>query len=423
MADEKEGCCLRFRMTATAVMMRPNFSRQTRRAAASFSVAACALAVASCTAVTRIPYTQQEQAAAVIPGIPGARIWADDPAIATVRGSVVSRVPAKQPVVLALSGGGADGAFGAGLLAGWSVRGTRPQFTLVTGASAGALIAPFAFLGPAYDETLRSVFATGEMANLLQPEGLAGLFGPGLFKTGPPGGFFARHVDGAMPPAVGRERRGGGRPFVVTANLHAQRTAIWDMGEIAASGDPGALDLFRNVLTASASIPGVFSPTLIEVEADGRRSAEMHVDGGVTTNVLILPEALLVSGTPVFPPDARPKVYVVINSKLAPDFEVVKASTLQIVRRSFETSVRAKTRNTLLASYQFAKSRNWDFNLASIDSDYPKSDTIGFDLAYMRLSTGAGRNTMAIDAGGIQIAVALTAACRTPVAEPRQPIK
>ena len=105
-------------MTATAVMMRPNFSRQTRRAAASFTVAACALAVASCTAVTRIPYTQQEQAAAVIPGIPDARIWADDPAIATVRG------PAKQPVVLALSGGGADGAFGAGLLAGWSARGT-----------------------------------------------------------------------------------------------------------------------------------------------------------------------------------------------------------------------------------------------------------------------------------------------------------
>src|SRR6516165_2722427 len=374
-------------MTAPAVMMRPNFSRQTRRAAASFSVAACALAVASCTAVTRIPYTQQEQAAAVIPGIPGARIWADDPAIATVRGSVVSRVPAKQPVVLALSGGGADGAFGAGLLAGWSARGTRPQFTLVTGASAGALIAPFAFLGPAYDETLRSVFATGEMANLLQPEGLAGLaglFGPGLFKTEPLRDLIARHVDGPMLAAIAREHRAGRRLYVVTTNLDAQRTAIWDMGKIAASGDPGALNLFRNVLTASASIPGVFSPTLIEVEADGRRSAEMHVDGGVTTNVLILPEALLVSGNPVFPPDARPKVYVVMNSKLAPDFEVVKASTLQIVRRSFETSVRANTHNTLLASYQFAKSRNWDFNLAAIDSDYPKSDTIGFDLAYMR---------------------------------------
>ena len=287
------------------MMIRPNLFKLTRRAARSFNVAACALALASCATVTRIPYTQQEQTAAVIPGIPGARIWADDPAIATVRRSVMSRVPAKQPVVLALSGGGADGAFGAGLLVGWSARGTRPQFTLVTGASAGALIAPFAFLGPAYDETLRSVFATGEMANLLQPEGLAGLFGTGLYKTQPLRDLIARHVDGSMLAAIAREHRAGRRLYIVTTNLDAQRTAIWDMGVIAGSGDPGALDLFRNVLTASASIPGVFSPMLIEVEADGRRSAEMHVDGGVTTNVLILPEALLVSGTPVFPPDAR----------------------------------------------------------------------------------------------------------------------
>jgi len=335
--------------------------------------------------VTRIPYTQQEQAAAAIPGIPGARIWADDPAVVTVRRSVVSRVTAKQPIVLALSGGGADGAFGAGLLAGWSARGTRPQFTLVTGASAGALIAPFAFLGPAYDDTLRSVFSTGEMANLLQPEGLAGLFvGTGLFKSKPLQDLIARHVDAPMLAAIAREYQAGRRLYVVTTNLDAQRTTIWDMGKIAASGDPGALDLFRNVLTASASIPGVFSPVLIDVEANGRRFAEMHVDGGVTTNVLILPEAILMSGTPVFPPDARPKVYVVMNSRLAPDFEVVKASTLQTVIRSFETSVRANTRNTLLASYQFAKGRNWDFNLASIDSNYPKSDTIGFDLAYMQ---------------------------------------
>jgi predicted patatin/cPLA2 family phospholipase len=367
------------------MMTKHNFSRPTRRAAGSFSVAACALALACCTSVTRIPYTQQEQAAAAIPGISGARIWADDPAVVTVRRSVVSRVTAKQPIVLALSGGGADGAFGAGLLAGWSARGTRPQFTLVTGASAGALIAPFAFLGPAYDDTLRSVFATGEMANLLQPEGLAGLFvGTGLFKSKPLRDLIARHVDAPMLAAIAREYQAGRRLYVVTTNLDAQRTTIWDMGKIAASGDPGALDLVRNVLTASASIPGVFSPVLIDVEANGRRFAEMHVDGGVTTNVLILPEAILMSGTPVFPPDARPKVYVVMNSHLAPDFEVVKASTLQTVIRSFETSVRANTRNTLLASYQFAKGRNWDFNLASIDSNYPKSDTIGFDLAYMQ---------------------------------------
>jgi hypothetical protein len=254
----------------------------------------------------------------------------------------------------------------------------------VTGASAGALIAPFAFLGPAYDETIKSVFASGEMANLLQSDFVAGLFGTSLFKTAPLRDLLARHVDDTMLAAIAKEYQRGRRLYIVTTNLDAQRTAVWDMGKIAGSGDPQALDLFRNVLTASASIPGVFSPVLIDVEAQGRRFAEMHVDGGVTTNVLIVPEAVLVTGTPLFPPSASPKVYIVMNGKLANDFEVVKASTLQIVTRSFETSVHANSRNTLLASYQFMKSRNWEFHLASLDPDYPKPASLGFDPTYMQ---------------------------------------
>lgn len=339
------------------------------------------------TAPQRALYSQQEQAVADVPGIPGARLWADDSAIARAgRRSTVSPAKVQQPIVLALSGGGADGAFGAGLLAGWTANGTRPQFTFVTGASAGALLAPFAFLGPRYDATLRSVFANGEMANLLQSKGVVvgGVFGTGLFETAPLRDLIARHVDQELLAAVAREYKAGRRLYVVTTNLDAQRTAIWDMGRIAASGEPGALDLFRDVLTASASVPGVFSPMLIDVEAHGRRFAEMHVDAGVTVNVFILPEAVLVSGTSVFPPDARPKVYVVMNQKLAPDFEVVQASTLPIVRRSFETSVRANTRNTLLASYQFAKSRNWDFNMATIDPTYPNGPSDSFDPVYMQ---------------------------------------
>jgi predicted acylesterase/phospholipase RssA len=366
------------------MLIRPNLAGLVGRATYPFVVAACAAALAGCAAAPRVSYTQEEQSAATIPGMPVARIWADDPAIASGRRSVVTRVPVLRPIVLALSGGGANGAFGAGLLTGWSARGTRPQFTIVTGASAGGLIAPFAFLGPAYDETLRNVFASGEMANLLQSDGLAGLFGTGLFKTAPLRDLIARHVDGTMLAAIAREYRAGRRLYIVTTNLDAQRTAIWDMGQIAASGELGALELFRDVLTASASIPGVFSPVLIDVEAKGRRFAEMHVDGGVTTNVLIVPEAVLLSATPLFPSDAHLKVYVVMNGKLSPDFEVVKASTLPIVKRSFETSVRANTRNTLLASYQFMKSRNWEFNLASIDPSYPAPTLIEFNSAYMQ---------------------------------------
>jgi predicted acylesterase/phospholipase RssA len=356
-----------------------------RRPTCFLTIAACALILASCASAARISYSQQEQSKAVIPGIPNARLWADDPAaIGTARRAVGSQVALKQPTILALSGGGANGAFGAGLLSGWSARGTRPQFTFVTGASSGALIAPFAFLGTAYDETLRSVFTGGEMANLLQTDGLAGLFGTGIFKTAPLRELIARHVDSALLEAIAKEYRAGRRLYTVTTNIDAQRTAIWDMGKIAVSGDPGALDLFRNVLTASASIPGLFSPVLINVEAEGHSFQEMHVDGGVTTNILIVPEAVLTSGTPLFAPDARPKVYVVMNGKLAPEFELVEPATVPIVTRSFETSVRANTRSTLIAASQFAKRRNWEVNLAAIDSNYPTSKTYGFNTAYMQ---------------------------------------
>src|SRR6195256_2086826 len=232
------------------------FTGLTGWAARPLVAAACVLAIAGCATVTRIPYTQQEQAEAVISGIPGARLWADNPAIATGRRSVVSPVALKQPTVLALSGGGADGAFGAGLLSGWSARGTRPQFTFVTGSSAGALLAPYAFLGSSYDETIQGVFASGEMANLLQTDGLSALFGASAFKSAPLRDLIARHVDAALLEAVAREYRTGRRLYIVTTNLDAQRTAIWDMGRIAASGDPRALDRFRHVLTVDASIPG-----------------------------------------------------------------------------------------------------------------------------------------------------------------------
>jgi predicted acylesterase/phospholipase RssA len=365
-------------MTITA-----GFAGSMRRATGPLMGAACILALVGCAGVTRVPFTSQEQSIAAIPGISGARVWADDPTIGTAR-RVVSPLALKQPTVLALSGGGAYAAYGAGFLNGWTARGTRPQFTIVTGASSGALIAPFAFLGASQDETLRRIFTSGEMENLLQPDALKGIFGTGLYKTGPLRDLIARHVDAKLLEAIARENLAGRRLYVVTTNIDAQRTAIWDMGRIATSEDPGALDLFRNILTASASIPGLFSPVLIDVEAEGRHFAEMHVDGGVTANVLIVPEAVLLSGTPLFVSNARPKIYIVMNGKIAPEFEVVKDSALSIVTRSFETSVRANTQSTLLASYEFSKRRNWEFNLTSIDSDYPESTTSGFDTAYMR---------------------------------------
>ena len=345
--------------------------------------ALCLVFAAGCATVDRVAYTQQEQRLAVVPGFPDARLWADDPAIAQKSTAIAASVT-RQPTILALSGGGADGAFGAGLLNGWTARGNRPQFTIVTGASAGALIAPFAFLGPGYDDVLRNVFAGGEMENFLQFEGVSGLVGTGLFKAGPLRDLIAKYVDAGTLEAVAQQSRAGRKLFIVTTNLDAQRTAIWDMGRIASSGNPRALDLFRRVMEASASIPGIFSPVLIDVEADGKAFSEMHVDGGVTANIMVVPEAILLANKAVLPQNLRPKVYIVINGKLDPYFEVVTPRTLQIAIRSFETSVRANTRNTLLATYEFSKRRNWQINLAAIEDSVPNQAKPGFDTAYMR---------------------------------------
>jgi len=231
---------------------------------------------------------------------------------------------------------------------------------------------------------LRNVFAGGEMENFLQFEGVSGIVGTGLFKAGPLRALIAKYVDAATLEAIAQQYRAGRKLFIVTTNLDAQRTAIWDMGRIASSGNPKALDLFRKVLEASASIPGIFSPVLIDVEAEGKNFAEMHVDGGVTANIMVVPEAILVANKAVLAASVRPKVYIVINGKLDPYFEVVKPRTLQIAIRSFETSVRANTRNALLATYEFAKRRSWQVNLAAIEDSVPNQAKPGFDTAYMR---------------------------------------
>ncbi len=343
-----------------------------------------ALALAACAGIERIPYTQQEQELAIVPGFPDARVWADDPSLATRAPILNLRNTGERPAILALSGGGADGAFGAGLLNGWTQRGDRPQFAIVTGASAGSLIAPFAFLGSRYDDVLASVFSSGAFEGFLQFEGIGGLFGPGLFATGPLRELIAKHVTPQVLNEIAEEYRRGRKLFVVTTNLDAQRSAIWDMGRIASSPDPAAPELFRRVIEASASIPGVFAPVLIDVEAQGRRFAEMHVDGGIISNVLVVPEALMVANRPILPNGVRPRIYVIINGKLGPYFEVVKPTTIRIAVRAFETSVRANTRNTLLASYEFIRRRNWNLTLAAIDDNFPSQTKPGFDTAYMK---------------------------------------
>jgi predicted acylesterase/phospholipase RssA len=341
-----------------------------------------ALGIGACASTPRAPFTAEEQALARIPGIPDARFWSDDPP-AALRGEarmILLHSRGAPPAILALSGGGADGAFGAGLLVGWSRRGTRPEFAIVSGVSAGALLAPFAFLGPEYDHRLQEVFTGDYLSEFQQFNNVLGMLSHP--NDAPLRRLTTRIVDQRMVERVAREHKRGRRLIVVTTNLDAQRSVAWNLGAIAASGRPDRLNIFRNILVASASVPGVFPPVLIDVAANGRHFAEMHVDGGVTHNVFIVPDTVLVSRG-YLPAQLSGQIFVIVNKKVAPDFEVVENRPLPIIDRSISTMVKANTREILLATYQFARTHGIEFNLAAIDPSYPHRTTFRFDRDYM----------------------------------------
>ena len=347
-----------------------------------------AFALVACGTGPRTAYTESDAAAPAIAGIRDASIFADAPAAsfreearAVAASASHVRTP---PTYLALSGGGADGAFGAGVLNGWTAAGTRPEFTIVSGVSAGALIAPFAFLGPSYDDKLREVYTSGLAASLLgSPNIFNAIFGSSLYGNARLRDLIARYADARLVAAVAAEHAKGRRLFVVTTNLNSQRAVMWDMGRIASSGSPQALDLFRDVLAASASIPGVFPPMLIDAEANGKRFQEMHVDGGVMTPVFTMPDAFLL-GSAALPRGAPLNIYILMNNKVAPDFEVVPNRTVEVALKAGSAAGKAETRSVLFETFSFTQRNGFGFNLTFIDQDAPSSTAVGFDTAYMQ---------------------------------------
>ena len=170
---------------------------------------------------------------------------------------------------LTLSGGGANGAYGAGLLNGWSEEGSRPVFKIVTGVSTGALIAPMVFLGSEYDGKLKEFYTTISSKDIFKKKGILGIIGGNsLASTKPLAHRIAKGVDESFLQAVADAHSQGRRLYIGTTNLDSQRLVVWDMGAIASSGDKGALELFRKIMLASASIPVIFPPVYIDVEAD-----------------------------------------------------------------------------------------------------------------------------------------------------------
>ncbi|HEX6000963.1 MAG TPA: patatin-like phospholipase family protein [Hyphomicrobiaceae bacterium] len=366
-------------------------------------ICACLLAVAGagCARIERAPVPAALASHARPQGLAYARFWGDEVPkdvvtfvqmhMPNVKQMAVSATrEGNRPVVeyLALSGGADDGAFGAGLLVGWTKRGNRPSFEIVTGVSAGALIAPYAFLGPSYDAQLAELWTDFDPKMVATPQVLAGLLGAeAIADTTPLRELIARHVDRRMLRQIAREYRNGRLLMIGTTNLDAQRQVIWNMGEIAmaAGRDPAAAQLFRDVLLASASIPGLFPPVHVKVQVGDRTFEEMHVDGGATRQVFLAPAQFSLRTFDAFYPEPPiRKVYVVRNAKLQPAYEAVPPNVLAIGARSLTTVTKSQSIGDINHIYAMTQRDGAEFRLASIPMTFTQRSSQSFDPVYMK---------------------------------------
>jgi predicted patatin/cPLA2 family phospholipase len=288
---------------------------------------------------------------------------------------------------LSLSGGGDNGAYGAGLLIGWSERGDRPQFNLVTGISAGALIAPFAFMGKEYDPFLRQVFTQlGPQDIFIQRGLISGILSDGLSDTTPLYQVISKYVDQDFLKKVANEYTTKNRWLLIgTTNLDAGVPVVWNMGKIASIGTPEALELFRKIMLASASIPGAFSPVMFDVEVNGQSFQEMHVDGGAMTQVFLYPSALSQRAQDLkLQLQKQRNAYIIRNARLDPEWRETERGTLSIVQRAISSLIQTQGIGDLYRIYHNTQVDGVSFNLAFIGSDFKFPHKTEFDTAYMQ---------------------------------------
>ena len=291
--------------------------------------------------------------------------------------------------ILSLSGGGAKGAFGAGILCGWSKAGNRPTFKIVTGISTGALIAPFAFLGSEYDKIIQQVYTTIATKDVLEMRSRIIIRGgiDSLADSSPLKNLISKYVGKDIIQNVARAHAEGRRLYIGTTDLDANKLVIWNMGAIAAGNTPQADDLFRKVLLASASIPIVFPPVYISVEADGNTYEEMHVDGGVATQVFFYGDILNLDE--VFESAGLSsvglgRIYIIKNMQSVSSYEQVEPQLVPIAKKAINTLLANQGVGDLYRIYTITQREGIDFNLVYIPSTFKDRGKKFFDPEEMK---------------------------------------
>jgi Patatin-like phospholipase len=287
---------------------------------------------------------------------------------------------------LAISGGGDDGAYGAGFLNGWSQTGTRPQFKLVTGISTGALTAPFAFLGKDYDPELKLLYTSVSQKDILAKRNLySAVFGDAMADTTPLYRLIKKYVTQEMLNQIAMEYEKGRLLFIGTTNLDAERPVVWNITKIAASHSAGSLELVHKILRASAAIPGAFPPVMINVQVNGRSYTEMHVDGSVAAQVFVywagvrLKDLAAANGA-----QRERKVYILRNARLDPEWSSVKRQTLPITFKAIAGLLEYQGLDDLYRIFAVCQRDGTNFNLAYIPKTFTEPERTDFDRAYMQ---------------------------------------
>jgi predicted acylesterase/phospholipase RssA len=283
---------------------------------------------------------------------------------------------------LVLSGGGAGGAFGAGALVGLSRRHERPRYDVVTGVSTGALIAPFAFLGSDWDPQLTEAFTGGRGARM-SVRGLLALPLGTKRRSAALAALVDQYVTADLVRAVAREAGTGRLLWVATTDLDKEETVIWDLGAIAMRGGEAARKLFRDVVVASASIPGVFEPVLIHVQLGGRLYDEMHVDGNASASLFIAPAAAYFALLDQRSLDGA-QVYVLINGQIFDAPQTTPFRLQPIVARTFSVALKHMSRAQVVAVEQFAEKYRMSVKSTYLPFDYPKYSSADFRASTMR---------------------------------------
>ena len=333
---------------------------------------------------------------ATIPGIPLARFWGDEPPADVhervellkeqMQANGSPNIFSEPKKFLAISGGGSDGAFGAGILKGWSESGQRPEFWIVTGISTGALIAPFAFLGSDYDDELEDLYTGMSTSDVINQRGIiSALTSDALTDTTPLMNILKGTVDKKMVDRIAEQYQRGRRLLIGTTNLDTKRPVIWNIGEIALIGTPESRQLIRDVMLASASIPGAFPPIRIQVAVGEQVYDELHVDGGTSSQVFLFPAALNIRTTAEqIGLTGKLTAYVIRNGLLKPRWSAIEPKLPSIVLASVTTLIRTQGVGDLYRIYLGTKRDGIEFKLAYIPDDFDVESEEIFDAKYMQ---------------------------------------